>query len=274
MFFYGFYIVFYIQRCLVNQAGFNIILNISNLVAYPFMPLRLRVLDFLCVEVGFDPALAQRMRQWRHSGFSVHNQIRVKAHDAEGRKQLARYMIRNPFALEKMTYDKQTGMVIYRSKFHASLKRNYQLLPATQWLKLLLAHIPDKYEHLVRYYGWYSNRARGERNPETSTIDGTTTLHIDETPADRKSKANWARLIQKVSALTPASPYLVHPWTRMRLTHYNAQNVITPCASLLSLTSPPLSAGYSNTCTGGAPYQKSPTTLPATRHGPKARLSP
>ena len=53
-------------------------------------------------------------------------------------------MIQNPFALEKMTYDRQTGMVIYRSKFHASLKRNYPLLPAVKWLTLLLAHIPDK----------------------------------------------------------------------------------------------------------------------------------
>lgn len=42
----------------------------------------------------------------------------------------------------------------------------YQLLPALQWLKLLLAHIPDKYEHLVRYYGWYNNRVRGERNAD------------------------------------------------------------------------------------------------------------
>jgi len=24
-------------------------------------------------------------------------------------------------------------------------------------------HIPDKYEHLVRYYGYYSNRSRGAR---------------------------------------------------------------------------------------------------------------
>ena len=74
--------------------------------------LRHRLLEFLCNEAGFDPELAQRMLQWRHSGFSVHNQIRVKANDAEGRKQLARYMIRNPFALEKMTYDGKTGMVI------------------------------------------------------------------------------------------------------------------------------------------------------------------
>ena len=164
--------------------------------------LRHRVLDYLCEEVYFDPQLADRMRQWQHSGFSVHNQIRVKANDAEGRKQLARYMIRNPFALEKMTYDKHTGMVIYRSKFHASLKRNYQLLTAAQWLKLLLAHIPDKYEHLVRYYGFYSNRARGERKDDASA-DNTSTLHIDATPTDRKSKANWARLIQKVYEVEP-----------------------------------------------------------------------
>ena len=87
-------------------------------------------------------------------------------------------MIRNPFALEKMTYDDRTGMVIYRSKFHASLKRNYQLLPATQWLKLLLPHIPDKYEHLVRYYGWYSNRARGERKDKEDPDNATTLPEI------------------------------------------------------------------------------------------------
>ena len=92
--------------------------------------LRHRVLNYLCKEAGFDPQLVTRMHQWQHSGFSVHNRIRVKASDAEGRKQLACYMIRNPFALEKMTYDDNTAMVIYRSKFHASLKRNYQLVPA------------------------------------------------------------------------------------------------------------------------------------------------
>ena len=58
----------------------------------------------------------------------MHNQIRVNANDGEGRKQLARYMIRSPFALEKMTYDNNTAMVIYRSKLHATLKRNFQLL--------------------------------------------------------------------------------------------------------------------------------------------------
>lgn len=50
-----------------------------------------------------------------------------------------------------MTYDAPTGTVIYRSKMHAGLKRNFQLMPGAQWLGLLLRHIPDRYEHLVRY---------------------------------------------------------------------------------------------------------------------------
>ncbi len=30
-------------------------------------------------------------------------------------------------------------------------------------MRLLMNHIPDQDEHLVRYYGYYSNRSRGAR---------------------------------------------------------------------------------------------------------------
>ncbi len=61
-----------------------------------------------------------------------------------------------------MTYLPETGMVMYRSHVHKSLKRNFQLMPGAQWLELLCRHIP-RFEHLVRYVGWYSTRVRGER---------------------------------------------------------------------------------------------------------------
>jgi hypothetical protein len=101
-----------------------------------------------------DTGIGDRMLQWRDSGFPVHNRIRSKAGDANGRQRLARCMIRCPFALEKMRYDDKSGTVIYRSRLHATLKRNYQLMAALKWLRLLMNHIPDKYEHLVRYYGY------------------------------------------------------------------------------------------------------------------------
>jgi len=89
---------------------------------------------------------------------SVHNEV------TEGQHQLTRYMIRATFALEKTEYipPPRRGMVVYRSKMHRSLKRNYQVMPGAQWLALLLQHVPDKGEHQVRYYGWYSIRRRGK----------------------------------------------------------------------------------------------------------------
>ena len=50
------------------------------------------------------------------------------AHDAESRMKLAGYMIRAPISLEKMTYDAASGTVIYRSKMHLGLKRNFQVI--------------------------------------------------------------------------------------------------------------------------------------------------
>jgi len=165
--------------------------------------LRHKVLHFLCSEGVLDTGLTERMLQWRHSGFSVHNRIRSKAADAKGRQRLARYMIRCPFALEKMRYDKKSAMMIYRSKLHATLKRNYQLMPALKWLRMLMNHIPDKYEHLVRYYGYYSNRSRGARRLVENGNDAAESIRIDEPPADNRRKANWARLIQKVYEVDP-----------------------------------------------------------------------
>jgi len=139
-------------------------------VALPALPAKLleqgfrsEVLKLLVAEGAIGERLCASMLAWRHSGFSVHNSVRVRAGDAAGRKKLAQYMLRAPFSLEKMTYLAETGMVVYRSQMHKSLKRNFQLMPGAQWLALLCRHIPDRFEHLVRYVGWYSTRCRGAR---------------------------------------------------------------------------------------------------------------
>ena len=36
-------------------------------------------------------------------------------------------------------------------------------MSALKWRLLLMNHIADRYEHLVHYYGYYSNRSRGAR---------------------------------------------------------------------------------------------------------------
>ena len=41
---------------------------------------------------------------------------------------------------------------------HPVLKRNFEVFSACDWLAALTAHIPNAGEHLVRYYGWYSEQ--------------------------------------------------------------------------------------------------------------------
>jgi hypothetical protein len=47
------------------------------------------VLKLLVAEDAIGERLSASMLAWRHSGFSVHNGVRVRAGDAEGRKKLA-----------------------------------------------------------------------------------------------------------------------------------------------------------------------------------------
>jgi len=130
----------------------------------------------------------------------VHNRVCVAAGDAEGRKSLAAYMLRAPFSLEKMSYDAARGAVIYRSRLHATLKRNFQAMPGVQWLELLCKHIPDRNEHMVRYYGRYSSRTRGAEHepPELEASDTEV-----QSPARQAAKAAWARMIRKVYEVDP-----------------------------------------------------------------------
>lgn len=79
-------------------------------------------------------------------------------------------------------------------------------MPAAQWLELLLRHVPDRYEHLVRYVGWYSNRARGERAKAAKEHNVPSARAPSAEPVSEfaaRAKATWARLIRKVYEADP-----------------------------------------------------------------------
>jgi len=65
-----------------------------------------------------------------------------------------------------MTYRKDTKTVLYRSKMNPNLKRNFALFLVLDWIAEITAHIPNKGEQLVGYYGAYSNVSRGKRKKE------------------------------------------------------------------------------------------------------------
>jgi len=48
-----------------------------------------------------------------------------------------------------MSYVEEDGIVVYRSKDSAGQK----VFDALEWLAAMCSHVPDKGEHMVRYYG-------------------------------------------------------------------------------------------------------------------------
>ncbi|MBI1747559.1 MAG: hypothetical protein HYR55_13365 [Acidobacteria bacterium] len=73
------------------------------------------------------------------------------------------------------------------------------------WLARLSTPIPDKWEQRVRYYGWSSNRPRGERKPAQKGPAESVLVPDPESEFDFKKEARqrWARLIKKVYEVDP-----------------------------------------------------------------------
>ena len=63
---------------------------------------RARVITFLVDKGLLPPERANMLRGWVHSGFNVHRSRRVLPDERDDLERLAQYIIRNPFAVEKM----------------------------------------------------------------------------------------------------------------------------------------------------------------------------
>jgi hypothetical protein len=74
-------------------------------------------------------------------------------------------------------------------------------------------HIPGPGEHLVRYYGWYSNKLRGLRRRQAAGVaaapavavceDSQATAAASASIAARRRRQRWAELIRRVYEVDP-----------------------------------------------------------------------
>ena len=154
---------------------------------------------------------------WRHTGFSVHNRVRVEPEDGAAVERLARYIMRPPISLERMQWSGD-GEVFYQPKGGHDGRARQPGDPAetfnpAEFLARVIMHIPEPRRHLVRYYGWYSNVSRGKRRRhDEATIcvapgDGehipTARADRDHSPEARALRRSWAQLIKRVYEVDP-----------------------------------------------------------------------
>ena len=178
---------------------------------------RARLLRLMVKEGVIDDSFVAMLMKWNHtSGFNVDNSVRIDRGDKKGITALGQYIIRNPFSLNKLSYNRETGMVVYKSKMtHGKNKKNFSIKTADEFIADITQHIPEKSFQLVRYYGWYSNRMRGERRKlngesgdgkqerETVDISKLTMIDVKDYKPRRIPPPLWRECIKKVWEVDP-----------------------------------------------------------------------
>jgi hypothetical protein len=171
-----------------------------------------KVFEFLLLEKKISLDVVDAIRSWEHSGFSVNNDVQIKADDKKGMQSIIEYIARCPLSLARIIKLTNDGKVIYRAtktsclpfpelgneNLKAGVNRNFEVFEPLDFLAQVAQHIPNKGEHLIRYYGWYSNKMRGMRNKkaEEGKLPKSQLLK-------KRCSLTWAILIKSVYEVDP-----------------------------------------------------------------------
>jgi hypothetical protein len=157
---------------------------------------------------------AQGLKKRYPKGFMLNGSIRDHFGDKNVMKRLAEYMNKAPISEKRiLAFDdnKKSGKVLiqYRgllpkSKQHGeyrSAKKLIELLNPLEFIARVAQHIPEKNQQMIRYYGIYSNAARGKRKK----LDELGVPDIVEAEfVNRKSyRRSWRKLIYKIFGVDP-----------------------------------------------------------------------
>ena len=164
---------------------------------------RLEIFKLLKKEGRINDFVIENMLSWHHSGFNIFRGSTIWPDNTEGMERLAQYIIRASFSQERMQYlpieksNDYSAQVIYKAKDGKSK----QTFDALDWLAMLTTHIPNKNEQTIKYYGFYSNKKRGQRIK--NGLDGKIENIISSDVSKKAFRKSWARLIQKVYKTDP-----------------------------------------------------------------------
>jgi len=117
-------------------------------------------------------------------------------------ERLAQYHIRSPFSVDKLQPNSSGDSIIDRSAMNPKTQRHFEVFSPCDFIARITQHIPDKSFQLVRYYGWYSIKMRGQRfkstDAETVTVPGGDVIDVSAFKPRRIPSKKWRELIKKV----------------------------------------------------------------------------
>ena len=220
-------------HAVVTDGAFTVdgnFIPLPEIAVEPFLRLwEYKIFALLLKKGKITQDVVDNMRSWKHSGFSVNKNVLIKANDKKGLERLVQYISRCPFSLERIIKLTDTDHVVYKAEhkncrrfpepgdetLKGGASRNFQVFDPLDFIAEITQHIPNKGEHTIRYYGFYSNKARGmraesalpERRDGTAKQDNLADIEIEvreeDTPQRKVCRSRWAAMIQKVYEIDP-----------------------------------------------------------------------
>lgn len=141
-------------------------------------------------------------------------------------KYIARYTKRPPIAESRIT-DYDGALVTFTFIDHKTDKPTVITLPVEDFIGKIIRHIPDENFRVIRYYGLFANRVRGELLPKVFTLLGQNYAKAIERFL-ATSSSFWRRQLELFTRLDPLiCPVCFVPFeliSIMYTTHYNGPN--------------------------------------------------
>ena len=149
----------------------------------------------------------ENMLSWPHSGFAVHNDVKILPGDRDGLMDPSKYLARPPIALSRMRYDgKHAPLVHIRLKRpHWRTGRREISFEPLEFLARLVQHIPPLGFKAWRQYGAYSAvvRARWRREAEADEVADSEAQPPPPSPGRKQCSSAWAALLSRTWGFDP-----------------------------------------------------------------------
>ena len=157
---------------------------------------RHKILSMLKKRGLITESIIKLILSWHHSGFNVYCTERIYSRHTQSMENIARYIIRASFSVDRLSYVSEASKVIYKSKSGSDTKE----FDAVDFIASICSHIPNKNEQMVRYTGYYSNVCRGRRKKQ-GTCESDCVIEGEE--YNKGANKSWARLIKKIYEVDP-----------------------------------------------------------------------
>ena len=168
---------------------------------------RHKVFSFLLREELITHERVELLSSWRHTGFSVHNSVYLPPGDHQAVEALVRYTTRPPVSLARLQLLPGSEQVLHFPKGSGDDPGSAtpERIDAMEYVARVLAQIPPPRKHLVRYHGFYSSVARGERRRRQAAEHHPETADARAAPPPDTAAARkrWADLLRRVYEVDP-----------------------------------------------------------------------